>query len=137
EKSDPMRISYQPEPPPKPTPEPEPKSKPKPKPKPKPESGDATPKAVGDLYNELLGPKLKPIKLVNTPRQRAIRARISEDPKRRSLEWWRRYFGFIAQCEFLLGHGPPRDNGKPWHADFDWLVNEAHLTKVIEGKYAS
>src|SRR5690606_15014330 len=90
EKADPMRISYQPEPPPKPTPEPEPKSKPKPKPKPKPETGDATPKAVGDLYNELLGPKLKPIKLVNTPRQRAIRARISEDPKRRSLDWWRR-----------------------------------------------
>lgn len=104
-----------------------------------PEGGDRIEyKKIADLFNEILGEHLPKCRDVTAARKRSIKARINEDSKRESLDWWRAYFEVVRDTDggFLLGRGPPRpDTGKPWRPDFEWFIKQDNMVKVIEGKY--
>ncbi|MGH1470134.1 MAG: YdaU family protein [Cellvibrionaceae bacterium] len=91
---------------------------------------------IKNLFNKILEDKLKPVRDVGPERQKHIRARVGEDSKRQSLDWWEKYFEVVAGTGFLIGLGSPDPRtGKPWKCDFDWLINRTNMTKVLEGKY--
>lgn len=60
-------------------------------------------------------------------RRKAIRARWNAHP---DLEAFKQLFDQVARSDFLNG-----SNDKNWRADFDWLMKEQNLIKVLEGKY--
>lgn len=92
-------------------------------------------KDVIALYAKHL-PMLQQVKVWNERRGKALKARwfsgIShpEHGGIDGLAWWDAYFSFVANCPHLLGH-----NDREWQADLEWLINEANLIKVIEGRY--
>jgi hypothetical protein len=69
-------------------------------------------------------------------RQRLLRSRWAESPKRQTLEWWRRFFAYVGQSEFLTGRGSSRDPDRdPFIVDLEWLIRPKNFVKVVEGKY--
>lgn len=95
--------------------------------------------AVADLYNEILGESLRSVRSITDMRRKHVIARTKEQSKRRGkdrpadLEWWRDYFEFVSDSDFLMGRsGTP---GRPWQCDFDWLINPNNMIKIIEHKY--
>ena len=93
-------------------------------------STETTPhEAIVALYHEIL-PELPAVKHWTPERQKQLRARWKEEPKRQNLEWWRKYFEHIKGSAFLMG-----DNKDKWTPNLEWLVKKANLVNVIEGKY--
>lgn len=91
---------------------------------------------IMELFNRILGKHISPIRSVTGQRKKHIRARVSEDKKRQSLDWWEHYFYAVEQMPFLIGQGMPNPAaGRQWSCDFDWLINETNMVKVLEGKY--
>jgi phage replication O-like protein O len=84
---------------------------------------------IVDLYHEIL-PHLPGVKKLTPARKTQLTARWFESEKTCSLEWWKGYFEYVAQCSFLVG-----DNNRGWKADLEWITKEANFTKIIEGKY--
>ncbi len=85
------------------------------------------------LYHEIL-PMATPCKSWRAPRQALLRARWREDPARQTLDWWVRYFGYVAESEFLCG----RANGsgrEPFQLTLEWLLRPSNFDKVREGYY--
>lgn len=89
--------------------------------------------AIVDLYHELL-PANPRVKVWNEERQANLRARWREDPKRQSLDYWRRFFEHVSASEFLTGRAAGKDR-RPFFADLGWLVLPSNFVKVIENKY--
>jgi|GEM_PF-3304535 len=85
--------------------------------------------ALVEGYHRIL-PELPRVKLFSRKRQHTTETRIREDPERKSLDWWWSYFERVRQCPYLLG-----TNSRGWKADFDWLLDEDRMTRVLEGKY--
>lgn len=83
---------------------------------------------VMDLYNELC-PSLPRCKTMSEARRKAIKARIAGGY---GLEDFRMLFSMAEASEFLRGR-----NGKDWIADFDWLIRDANMAKVLDGKYTA
>lgn len=81
-----------------------------------------------DMYHEHC-PTLATVKVWHDTRRKHLQARWREDVKRQSLDYWERFFRYVAQSPFLTG------NPGPWKADLEWLVNSSNFVKVIEGKY--
>ena len=52
-----------------------------------------------------------------------------------TLEWWIEYFDFCKESPFLMGKVPPRDGFRQFRLDIDYLINEAKLNLIMEGKY--
>lgn len=92
-------------------------------------------KEVIALYSKHL-PMLSQPKVWNERRKKALKARwlsgITHESHGgiNSLDWWDAYFEYVATCPHLLGQ-----NDREWQADLEWLINEANLIKVIEGRY--
>jgi hypothetical protein len=70
------------------------------------------------------------VKIWTVRRQKLLLARWRSDPKRQSVEYWRRFFVHVSESEFLTGGG-----NKGWKPDLEWLLAEGHFAKVIEGFY--
>lgn len=85
-------------------------------------------------YHEAL-PTCTPVKSWSETRQSFLRQRWREDAKRQRLEWWRRFFAYVAQSRFLTGQGDSSPGRDPFVADLEWLVRPQNFAKVIEGKY--
>lgn len=83
------------------------------------------------LYHELL-PELSRVMTVSPKRQAMFKARLAEDKSRRTPDWWRRYFGLVAQSDWLTGN-----SSSGFRADFEWLITSGNMLKVIEGRYAN
>lgn len=85
------------------------------------------------LYHRLL-PTGRQVREWTPARAQALRARWREKAKRQNLEWWERFFGYVAESDFLTGkvHTPGR---KPFELSLDWLVKAENMAKVIEGAY--
>jgi uncharacterized protein YdaU (DUF1376 family) len=91
---------------------------------------------IQKLWNEILGDKLQSIRSITDQRKKHITARVREDDKRRKITWWQNYFEFISESEFLMGGGPKDPKtGKAWQAEFEWVINQNNMIKIIEGKY--
>jgi hypothetical protein len=82
---------------------------------------------VADAYNELC-PSLPSVKNLNDSRRRAIKARL----KTFGINGLKDAFVLAEESDFLTGR-----IGRGWTANFDWLMKETNLTKVVEGTYAN
>ncbi|MDH3348189.1 MAG: hypothetical protein OEM02_08860 [Desulfobulbaceae bacterium] len=84
---------------------------------------------IVDLYLETL-PELPGIVDWSEARQKMLRARWKEKPKRQNLDWWRRYFTeIVSQSDFLMGRS------KGFQADLEWIIRPKNMLKILEGKY--
>ncbi|OJT01211.1 hypothetical protein [Marinobacter nauticus] len=87
------------------------------------------------LYNDLLGEFLPNVVKVSDKRKKLIAARWKqtwgEHSKGSDLDFWRRYFLHVRRSKPLTG---TKDNFD-WAPNFDWLLNESNMLKVIEGNY--
>lgn len=81
---------------------------------------------VFDLYNKICT-SLPSVRELSDARKRAITSRV----KKYGLEKIAAVFQNAEASGFLKG-----DNPRNWHADFDWLLKEANMIKVLEGNYA-
>ncbi len=89
--------------------------------------------AIIALYHETL-PTAPRVKKWTETRARLMRARWNEDPKQQSLEWWKRFFVYVGESDFLMGRATA--NGRaPFEVSLDWLVKSDNLAKVVEGRY--
>lgn len=82
---------------------------------------------IVNLYNDLC-PKMNRCMKVSDARERAVKARYSSGY---ALEDFEKLFRLAGESRFLNG-----GNERNWRADFDWLVRDANMAKVLEGKYA-
>jgi len=89
--------------------------------------------AIVALFAELL-PSACQIRDWTPARQQLLRTRWREDIKRQDLAWWRRFFGYVGQSDFLMGRSATPGR-KPFLLDIDWLLKSSNFTKVREGKY--
>lgn len=85
------------------------------------------------LYHEML-PANPRMKVWNGDRAASLRARWREDPKRQSLDYWRRFFAKVAGSPFLTGQVEGR-NSRPFLPGLDWMVKASNFAKIIEGRY--
>lgn len=84
-------------------------------------------------YSEILNlyhkhcPGLPRVIKLTDRRKRTLRARWKHCS---NLEEWQSYFKKAGESNFLSGQ-----NDRGWTADFDFLINESNMVKVLEGKY--
>jgi len=85
------------------------------------------------LYHDVL-PSSPSIRDWTPARAAHLRARWAEDASRQNLEWWRRFFEYIADSRFLTGktYGQGR---KPFHAPLDWICKAENFAKIREGRF--
>lgn len=86
-------------------------------------------KAIHDLYNEICT-RLPTSRGLSPKRRDQIQARWKEDTERQSLDWWRAFFEYVNQSDFLA-------NGLgSWKgANLEWITNANNMVKIIEGQY--
>ena len=80
---------------------------------------------IVDKYNEICKSLPKVMKLSDT-RRKAINARLEKF----SLEEIITVFEKAEQSNFLKGA-----NNRNWKADFDWIMSDRNMAKILEGKY--
>jgi len=61
-------------------------------------------------------------------RKKAIRARLNTY----TVEDLKRLFEIAEQSEFLKGK-----NDRNWNANFDWLIKDSNMAKVLDGNYSN
>lgn len=83
------------------------------------------------LYHEVL-PQCPQVRDWTTARATQLRARWNEESSRQDLAYWRRFFEYVAGCDFLVGRGA---GNKPFFADLEWMTKAANFTKIREAKY--
>ena len=81
-----------------------------------------------NLFNEKCISFPKVLKISDS-RKEAIRARLKS---KYNLEDFSKLFDFAEASDFLKGN-----NDKNWSANFDWLIKDTNIVKVLEGKYAN
>lgn len=81
-----------------------------------------------NLYAKNL-PMLTQVREWTNKRQSLLKSRWRESMERQNLEWWDRFFAYVATSDFLTG------KSTTWQADIEWLLNASNIVKVIEGKY--
>ncbi|MCA1857433.1 hypothetical protein LE190_16085 [Massilia oculi] len=84
------------------------------------------------LYHEVL-PQCPRVRDWTPARATQLRARWNEDESRQNLGYWRRFFEYVATCDFLVGK--QAGGGRPFMADLEWLTKSSNFTKVRERKY--
>jgi len=100
-------------------------------------SGRAKPDFEGivNLYNDLLGEFLPNVVKLSDKRKKLINARWKqkwgENSRGDDLGFWRKYFLHVRRSKPLTG----TKDGFDWAPNFDWLLNESNMLKVIEGNY--
>lgn len=90
--------------------------------------------AIIDLYHEIL-PMCPAVRSWTKQREQLLRQRWREDTERQCLDWWKRYFTYVAGSKFLTGSAEAQGGRQPFIADLEWLVRPSNLVKVVEGKY--
>jgi hypothetical protein len=83
------------------------------------------------LYHEVL-PQCPQVRDWTPARATQLRARWNEDTDRQNLDYWRRFFNYVATCDFLVGKG---SGDRPFMADLEWLTKSSNFTKIRERKY--
>lgn len=82
---------------------------------------------IAELYNNTCK-SLSNIKTLSNNRKKAIKARWNQ--YNQDISIFEDLFNKAESSNFLKGN-----NDRNWKADFDWLMNEQNMTKVLEGKY--
>lgn len=81
--------------------------------------------AIADCYNDTCV-SLQKVKIVSDPRKKAIKARLNTY----SFEDIKTAFQKAEASDFLKGK-----NDRNWQANFDWIMKDGNLAKVLEGNY--
>ncbi len=81
---------------------------------------------IADMYNEICISFPRLTKLSDS-RKRAIKARL----KQYRIEDFKRLFELAEESSFLKGR-----NNRNWLANFDWLVKDANMAKVLDENYS-
>lgn len=89
--------------------------------------------AIIDLYHQAL-PTGRQVRIWSDTRKAKLRARWKEDPKRQNLDWWGKFFDYIAESDFLTGKTASAGR-PPFELDLEWIVSPTNFVKIIEGKY--
>lgn len=84
------------------------------------------------IYHEVL-PQCPQVRDWTPARATQLRARWNEDPRRQTLDYWRRFFEYVKGCDFLVG----RSGKTPFFADLEWITKSGNFTKIREEKYAN
>lgn len=89
--------------------------------------------AIVALFAEVL-PSARQVRDWTPARQQLLRARWREDKKRQDLAWWRRFFTYVGQSDFLMGRSATPGR-KPFELGLEWLLKSENFAKVREGAY--
>ncbi|OGO84674.1 MAG: hypothetical protein A2Y24_06775 [Clostridiales bacterium GWE2_32_10] len=84
---------------------------------------------IKDLFNQICS-NLPKVRSLSANRRKAIKNRI-KTLTNLSIDY-NAYFSIVSNISFLNG-----ENKNNWSADFDWLLKESNMLKVVEGKYIS
>ena len=82
---------------------------------------------IKDLYHDLC-PSLPKVITLSENRKKHIQARFRQYGN--DLEVFRTLFKAAGESDFLNGK-----NDRKWTANFDWLMGETNMAKVLEGRY--
>lgn len=89
---------------------------------------------IAEAFHEAL-PRNGKVKGWPAKRRAAFQKLWRSDRKRQCLNYWQRFFQYVAsECPFLTGDVVGR-HGTPFFASFDWLISENNFYPVIEGQY--
>ena len=80
---------------------------------------------IADMYNDICISFPRLTKLSDA-RKKAINARL----KKYSLDDIKKVFTLAEESDFLKG-----SNNRNWSANFDWLMNDTNMAKVLDGNY--
>ena len=80
---------------------------------------------IKDAYNRLC-PSLPSVRTLSESRKKAIKARLTSY----TVEDLEEAFMKAESSSFLKGN-----NDRNWQADFDWILKDANLAKILDGKY--
>ena len=82
---------------------------------------------VADIYNDtcVSFPRLTQL---SDKRKKAIKARLNKY----TIDDLKKAFEMAEQSDFLKGN-----NNRNWSANFDWIMNDNNLAKILDGNYAN
>lgn len=80
---------------------------------------------IMDAFNSLC-PSLPAVKSLSEARKKAIRARLSSYTIEDILEAFKK----AESSDFLKGK-----NNRNWQANFDWIIKDANMAKILDGNY--
>ena len=80
---------------------------------------------VADLYNNTCV-SFPRIEKLSDARKKAIKARLNTY----SMDDFEKLFQMAEESDFLKG-----GNSRNWSANFDWLIKDANMAKVLDGNY--
>lgn len=80
---------------------------------------------IMDAFNSLC-PSLPSVKSLSEARKKAIRARLNSY----SIEDIHEAFRKAENSDFLKGK-----NNRNWQANFDWIIKDANMAKILDGNY--
>lgn len=83
---------------------------------------------IRELYNSVCGSYPRLVKM-SEKRKKAISARLRTGY---TVDDFRKVFEIAEASDFLKGK-----NKRNWAADFDWLICDSNMAKVLEGKYSN
>lgn len=95
--------------------------------------------AIRDLFHEIL-PELPECRALSSKRKSQLNARWNQTVGKKktpcnNLDFWRRYFGYVRKCPWLMGEIPPQPGRRQFIATLEWITNENNFAKIIEGEY--
>ena len=85
------------------------------------------------LFHEVL-PSVRRVRDWTPARAQLLRTRWREDSKRQNLDWWRKFFSYVGQSDFLMGRTHSQGR-KPFELGLEWLLKAENFAKVREGAY--
>jgi hypothetical protein len=85
--------------------------------------------AIRRVYNSTL-PELTQAERITAFRTKVLRQRIRESSERKELSWWEKFFSRVRNFPWPMGQNKNR-----WRADFDWLIEERGMQKILEGAF--
>lgn len=94
-----------------------------------PGKNDCPHEKIIDIYHEIL-PMLPRVRQWTPKRQKHLKARWVSSMEYQDLEWWSRFFRYIADCPHLIGK-----NDRQWTANLEWICQESNFVKILEGNY--
>lgn len=80
---------------------------------------------IKDLFNDICVSFPKVTKL-SDQRKKTLKARLNTY----NIDDFERMFKLAEQSDFLKGK-----NNKDWQANFDWMIKDANMAKVLDGNY--
>lgn len=81
---------------------------------------------IVDMYNDTCV-SFPRVTTLSDARKKAIKARL----KTYNLEDFKRMFEIAERSDFLKG-----GNNRNWSANFDWLIKDSNMAKVLDGNYS-